>query len=139
METDSLPRFYTKFTVDGESPVCHHDGVEEMLPLPEVTLTIPENFTELHHKAMVYLGDWVRAIKMTRRQIPTLRDELLASGVRRSTLDELEAMRLVTVKVIPVDNTVTGKRTGARACVYYTPMGLTYMKEKVDEAVSDRR
>ena len=131
MET-KIPQFFMKFTPDGEVPVCHHDGVEELLPVREVPLVMPAGFEEKHHQAMATLGDWVAAIKGTARQLPTLRGELLRSGVSKATLTDLEDMRLIKCTVVPVLK--EGAPTGARAFVYFTPMGRAYMKEKINGA-----
>ncbi|NDC22618.1 MAG: hypothetical protein EBZ49_00585 [Proteobacteria bacterium] len=128
--TDLIPKFFTKFTPEGVAPFCKEGDKDKALPLPSVPYEEPDSkFKKGHSEAMEALNSFIESIKQTYRALPTLRAELMALGVTKGELNDLENWGYVECKIIGVMDSVSGKTTGARAFVYPTPKGRAYIKQ----------
>lgn len=128
-----------QLTPMGEVPVRVDEKgkVIEVLPVPTVELKeLPKQFKTKHHDALITIGVLINQIEERKRKVPALRDEVIAFGVSKSLINELDSMGFVKNRITPLLSASTGKREGSRAIVIPTPLYHAYLrkiqKEKAD-------
>jgi len=126
-----------KFGIDGRRVVMGEGipNTKEMhtweLPLEIAELgELPGGFTARHHHVMSVIYEAVSQIrKMTKRSIPLTRSELFKFGATAPEVSKLEKMGLVEEVLIQVVERETGKLSGQRAVILFTPRGRAYVRK----------
>jgi len=118
------------YSPDGEKPVYIRNGKEVIEEPEQKPLAVGFNkiAPELH-EAIRKLEACVYKVKQLKREVPVLRSELEENGVDRKAIKRLESLGLVKVTTLILNK--NNKNVGGRACVYFTPQGNAYVREKL--------
>lgn len=119
-----------EFTPDGEVPVVRRSGIDLRMPMPKVEFTKPPKMKQKHHEAMMHMDYLVGMVKAKpNRKIPLTRNEAVENGLEKKDIKALEDLGLIRQRILDIKR---GKKSvGGMACIYFTPLGHAYMREKV--------
>ena len=133
VDPTSKPRGYIKYTPGGEVFCEEIDGKVVERPTEDKPFVgIPAKFKPKHMDAMLRLHLAVEQIKgMKNRQVPLTRKEAMGPGlgIDKHTIKDLVGFGFVKDMVLTMTSR-TGKRTSGMACVFFTPQGNAYCREK---------
>lgn len=125
-----MTRLAIQYTPDGEVPVQVLDDGVVQLPLPTQPIQpLSKKFREKHKHAMYALQSAVDEVKRIGRQVPVLRTELIAMGVEKQLVKDLEDFGLVQSRMVGIINTDLNKKAGAKLIVYFTIQGRMWLEE----------
>lgn len=107
--------------------------LDNELPLEEEPLIMPEKFPVALHSEMSLFHSLLRTIKKQRptRTVPITRTELQRAGADPKIVRALVDVGFLVEDIIPLVRE-DGKNPGSRVCVFYTPQGRAYVREKID-------
>lgn len=140
-EIKKEPEYLCKYTLDGEVLVevirtmYPEDVRYSEKPLKTVALwPLPKSIGQAQIDEMAMIHSLVRTIRKTHpnRTVPITYKEYVRSGGNQKILKQLAETGLIKMAHVAIISQATGKNTGSRLCLYYTPQGRALIREKLD-------
>lgn len=132
-------KYLCKFTLDGEvivEKIPTKTGMEyDEKPLKTVPLMpVPSSITEQHIIEMKLVHSLILTIKKRHpnRVVPMTQKEYLRAGGDTRLLKKLIETGYLKKSLVAIIRQDSGKNTGSRLCIYYTPQGRALIREKLD-------